>query len=360
MSQCASGLCAVGSMASLSFLLLSAALIHFTQSLPAARGAGRGLDVSVGGGRRERRDLHNLLPYQEQMMSYAANQGGGGANHLYYQSDGWRGRGLNQALQRLMERDQREEQEEEQQAGFLGVLLRLLSEAQSAGLVDPGDVEEEEKEEDNRGPPGDFRGHFPDYDETGGGTNVGRPLAAWWGLLEPHMAQALLERMEPHMAQAVLQRARPQQGGRLQSGRTAGDQDSLRRLVARLLSSIGPSDAAVISGRRMRRDLSITAVEPVGSAHVRSYRSLDDVAPPFPSNSPPLLRGKRLEEEEEEEEEEEPRPPAAELQRMKRIHTMATAREEELHHGSRRRRKRDAVNYDTQIIINQILEYMRE
>ncbi|KAL6118976.1 pcsk1n [Pungitius sinensis] len=345
-------------MASLSFLLLSAALIHFAQSLPAARGGGRGLDVSVGGARRERRDLNNLLPYQERMMSYPANQGGGGANRLYYQSDGWRGRGLNQALQRLVERDQREEQEEEQQAGFLAALLRLLSEAQGAGLVDLGNVEVVEEEDDNRGPPGDFRGPVPDYDETGVGSNVGRPPAAWWGLLEPHMAQALLERMEPQLAQALLERARPQQAGRVQSGRTAGDHDSLRRLVARLLASIGPSDAPVISGRRMRRDLSITAVEPVGSAHVRSYRSLDDVAPPFPSNSPPLLRGKRLEEEEEEEEE--PRPPAGGLQRMKHIHTMATAREEELHHGSRRRRRRDAMNYDTQIMINQILEYMRE
>ncbi|KAM8862504.1 proprotein convertase subtilisin/kexin type 1 inhibitor, like isoform 2-T2 [Spinachia spinachia] len=345
-------------MASLSFLLLCAALIHFAQSLPAARGVGRGLYVSVGGARRERRDLRNQLPYQEQMMLYPANQVEGGANHLYYQSDGWRGLGLNQALHRSMEKDQREEQEEEQQAGFWTALLHLLSEAQNAGLVDPGDVEVVDGEEDNRGPPGDFLGTAADYDETGGRSNVGRPTAAWWGLLEPHMAQALLERMAPQLAQAVLERARPQQAGRAQSGRTAGDQDSLRRLVARLLSSTGPSDAPVISGRRMRRDLSITAVGPVGSAHVKSYRSLGDVASPFPGISRPLLRGKRVEEEEEEEEE--PRPPAAALQRMKRIHPMTTAREDELHHGSRRRRRRDAMNYDTQIMINQIFEYMRE
>ncbi|XP_075932478.1 proprotein convertase subtilisin/kexin type 1 inhibitor, like, partial [Anarhichas minor] len=249
-------------------------------------------------------------------------QGGGGANHLYFQSDGWRGRGLDQALQRLMERYQREEQEEEQRA--------------------------EEEEEDDQGPPGDFQGLAPpDYDETAGGLKMGRPPpAAWWGLLEPQMAQALLDRMEPQLAQTLLERTRPQQAGRVPSGPIRGDQDSMRRLVARLLSSIGPT------GLRVRRDLSIKVepvssghrrAEPVSSAHRRSRRSLD-VTPPSPSNNPPLLRVKRLEEEE-------PHPPAVGLQRMKR--------EEELHHGSRRRRRRTA-NYDSQILINQILEYMRE
>lgn len=199
-------------------------------------------------------------------MSYPATQGGGGVNDLYYQSDDWRGRGLDQALQRLVERDQRREQEEEQRAGwraliisnhfmffdkcynifldmlrlfelvlalkkvwsvnhfivnkssahlfaeiesllidqshvstaYLAALLRLLSEAESAGLVSPGDVEvveEEEDEEDDQGPPGDFQGPAPpDYDETGRGMNMGRPPAAWWGLLEPQLAQALLDR----------------------------------------------------------------------------------------------------------------------------------------------------------------------
>ncbi|KAG8003064.1 hypothetical protein GBF38_015787 [Nibea albiflora] len=84
----------------------------------------------------------------------------------------------------------------------------------------------------------------------------------------------------------------------------------------------------------------------------------DDMAPPpSPSNDPPLLRVKRLEEEEDEEER--LRPPAAGLQRMKRIDTMATIAMEELNHGSRRRRRR-ALNYDPQILIDQLMEYMRE
>jgi len=78
---------------------------------------GRGLDVSMGGVRRQRRDLRNLLSYEDQMMSYPGMQAGGGANDMYYQSEDWRGRGLDQALQRLVERDQRREQEEEQRAG---------------------------------------------------------------------------------------------------------------------------------------------------------------------------------------------------------------------------------------------------
>lgn len=125
------------------------------------------------------------------------------------------------------------------------------------------------------------------------------------------------------------------------------------------MSSIGPDNAQVISsGRRMKRDLSITPVEPASPAHRRTRRSLDDVAPPSPSNDPPLLRVKRLEEEQEEEEER--LHPAAGLQRIKRIDTMATAAMEELNHGSRRRRRRAAQNYDPQILIDQILEYMRE
>lgn len=352
-------------MAYLSLLLLSTALIHAAQALPAARGGGRGRDVSVGVVTRQLRDLRNLLPYEEQMMSYPASQGGGGVNNLYYQSDDWRGRGLDQALQRLVERDQRREQEEEQRSAYLAALLRLLNEAESAGLVGPGDVEvveEEEDEEDDQAPPGDFQGPAPpDYDETGRGLNMGRPPAAWWGLLEPQLAQALLDRMEPQVAQNLLERARQerlQQAGRASSGlNRVGDQDALRRLVARVLSSIGPNNAQIISGRRARRDVSDTAGEPVSSAHRRTRRSLDDMAPPSPSVDPPLLRVKRLEEEEEEEE---LRPPAAGLQRMKRIDTMATAAMEELNHGGRRRRRRAVLNYDPQMLIDQIVEYMRE
>ncbi|XP_071383817.1 proprotein convertase subtilisin/kexin type 1 inhibitor, like, partial [Centroberyx affinis] len=324
------------------------------------RGGGRGLDVSVGGARRLRRDLSDLLPYEAQMMSYPAGRGGGG-NDLYYQADDWRGRGLDQALQRLVESDQRRErqQEEEQEAAYLAALLRLLSEAESAGLVGPGDEERE---------PGDFRGPAPpDYDETGRALSMGKPPAAWWGRLEPQLAQALLERARQE---------RLQQAGRAGAGFPRGtDQDTLRYLVARILSSLGPSDAQLSSSRRARRDLSVTAgvggAKPVSPAHRRTRRSLDDMPPPSPSNDPPLLRVKRLEVEEEEEEEEGRRgggeeesyrsaaPPAG-LQRMKRIDTMATAAEEELNHGSRRRRRRSAVNYDPQILIQHILQYLEE
>lgn len=56
-------------------------------------------------------------------------------------------------------------------------------------------VEEEENEEEDQGPPGDFQGlDSPDYDETGRGLRMARPPAAWWGLMEPQLAQALLDR----------------------------------------------------------------------------------------------------------------------------------------------------------------------
>ncbi|XP_047443782.1 proprotein convertase subtilisin/kexin type 1 inhibitor, like [Mugil cephalus] len=305
-----------------------------------------------------------MLPYEDQMMSYPGAQGGGGANSLYYQSDGWRGRGLDQALQRLVERDQRREQEEEQRGAYLAALLRLLSEAESAGLVGPGDVEvvEEEDEEEDQGSPGDFRDPAPpDYDETGRAMSMGRPPAAWWGLVEPQLAEALLNRMEPQLAQTLLERARQdrlQDTGRVSPG--LRDQETLRQLVARILSSMdGPM--VMSSGRRARRDLSIKASEP--AQRRRRRRSLDDVPPPSPSNDPPLLRVKRLEDPEEEEEEEEQeerlRPQTTGLQRMKRVDVVATSDMEELNHGSRRRRRR-ALNYDPQILIDQILEYMRE
>lgn len=95
------------------------------------------------------------------------------------------------------------------------------------------------------------------------------------------------------------------------------------------------------SARRMRRDLT-----PLGSAHRRVRRSLDDAAPPSPSSNPPLLRVKRLEEEEG------PRLPAG-LQRMKRI-------DEDLGQGSRRRRRRAVLTFDPQLLVRQVMEYMRE
>lgn len=360
-------------MASLGLLLLSVALIQTVQPLPAARGrGGRGLDVSVGGVRRQRRDLRDLLPYEDQMMSYPATQGVGGANDLYYQSDGWRGRGLDQALKRLVESDQRRDEEEEQQAAYLNALFRLLSQAESAGLVGPGDVEvveEEEDEEDDQGPRSDFRGPMPaDYDETGRGLmSMGRPAAAWWGLVEPRMAQALLDRMEPRLAQTLLERANQERRQQLRvQSEPSRDQDTLRRLVARILSSIDANDATVVSsGRtRSRRDLSANSVQTViGPTHKRSRRSLDDPTPTSAGDESPLVRVKRLEDIEEEEDEKlHPQviaAAAAGLQRMKRIDTMAPTEDEELNGGSRRRRRRAAVNYAPQILIDQILEYMR-
>lgn len=80
---------------------------------------------------------------------------------------------------------------------YLTALLRLLSEAEQAGLVGPGDLEvvEEEvddEEEDDQEPAEDFQRPLPpDYDETGRGLSVARP---WWGRAEPQLSPALLDR----------------------------------------------------------------------------------------------------------------------------------------------------------------------
>ncbi|XP_068196407.1 proprotein convertase subtilisin/kexin type 1 inhibitor, like [Antennarius striatus] len=352
-------------MASLGLVLLGSALLYTAQSLPAARGRGHGLDVSLGGTTRQQRDLLNLTPYEGQVMSYPVTQGGAGVNNLYYQSDDWRGRGLDQALQRLVERDERREQEEEQQAAYLAALLHLLTEAERAGLVNPGDVEiveedeEEEEEDDDQSPQRDSHGPAPlDYDETGQALNMGRPPAAWWGYLKPQLAQALIDRMEPQLTQTLMdktRRERPHQPGRVSSG-VIGDQDALRRLVSRLISSMSGNNApAISSGRRLRRDLSNT---PVGSTHKRTRRSLDDMAPPSPSNDLPLLRVKRLEEVDDDAQM--LLPPASKVQKMKHINTLAAPAMEELNPGNHRRRRRATLNYDPQILIDQLVEYMRE
>lgn len=179
-------------------------------------------------------------------------------------------------------------------------------------------------------------------------------------MVEPRLAQALLDRIEPQLAQTLLERAnqeRPKQL-RVQSEPTR-DQDTLRRLVARILSSIGANDAAVISSARprARRDLPVQTA--VGPAHRRSRRSLDDPPPPSEGDESPLVRVKRLEDAEEGVDEKlRPHAANAGLQRMKRIDTMATAEQEALNGESRRRRRRAALNVDPQILMDQILEYM--
>lgn len=66
--------------------------------------------------------MPDLLQYEDKMMFYPSAQTKGRANDLLYQSQAWGDRGLGQALQRLVERDQRREQEEDQKAGLRATL----------------------------------------------------------------------------------------------------------------------------------------------------------------------------------------------------------------------------------------------
>ncbi|XP_061644774.1 proprotein convertase subtilisin/kexin type 1 inhibitor, like [Phyllopteryx taeniolatus] len=280
-------------MASLSLLVLGTALLHATQCALAA----------PGGIRRQ-----NLFAYDDdrnEVMSHPA----------YYQSDGWRGQSLEQALQRLVERGQRQD-EEEQRLASVTTLLRLLAKAEAEGLVDPGDVQLEEED-------------FPGLGQ-GRALSMGRPPTAWWSLVTPQLLQALLDRMEPQAggsppARMILERF---QG----DDYDYGDDNDVRRLLARILPIISPEYAP--SGRA-RRDVSVT--EPATTAYRRSRRSLGDDTLPSRSNEP-LLRVKRLGEEEQE---------------GQQLHTMANTNVRQ--HGGRRRRA--ALNH---VLLHQIANYMRK
>ncbi|XP_053706583.1 proprotein convertase subtilisin/kexin type 1 inhibitor, like isoform X1 [Synchiropus splendidus] len=320
-------------MASLCVLLFSTAVIRVAQSLPAARGGGSGLDISVGGTRHQLRDPHQLLPYENRMMSYPALLDEGGPTDLYYDADGWRERGLEQALLRLLEKDRRRSLEEEQSA-YLAALLRLLDRAQRAGVVDV--VEEEEEDQ---GPAGDFKAAvYSDYDETGRVRRMERPVPAWWGWMDPRQVRELLEsRVDPSQLGRV-ESQRLQMAGEDRRDLSGADQQEeeevLRRLVAKILSS--PEEVTLALSNRRRRDLS-EAVASVG--HRRQRRSLEDQSPAGPSEAPALLRVKRVEDDQE-------LAPPAGLQRMKRLESMAAiAALEELQQGSQRRRRRDVARH---------------
>lgn len=289
-------------------MLLSANLLHSTQCVPAGRV--HGLDYE-GGVRRVRRDV---LPYKDRVMS------------LPVVEDNLRGPGLEwdleQALQRLVERDQRwEQQEEQQRVAYLSAVLRLLANAERAGLVNP-------------------RLYLPDYDETSPRLSISQPEDPWWRLGEPQLAKALLQRLDPDYTEALLSKLQQTQG----TGPRENDQERLRRLIGHILSRMGPSNAVISSGHRMRRDLSDTAPSPIATTHRRSRRSLEDRTP---SDDPPLLRVKRLEEDELESH------PDQGLQPIKRLNI-------EKDHLSHRRNRRAIVNYNPQILLRQVLELINE
>ncbi|XP_052337258.1 proprotein convertase subtilisin/kexin type 1 inhibitor, like [Oncorhynchus keta] len=356
---------------SISVVLLLPPLQLDAKSLSAARGVeGQGLDATGGGVRRLRRDLRDSLPYEAGMMSYPGESADvltrRGGNELLYQPEEWRGQGLGQALQQLVENDQRREQE----TAYLAGLLRLLSEVDVQG---PG----EEGGEEIQGP-GDFQVPYPpDYDETEQGMRMGKPQAAapWQGLLDPQLTQALLNRYRQERLQQ--QAGLPAAINRLETGSQDRDEEALRYLVSKVLSNISPTKPQGSSGRRARRDLvSVSG----GGGRVRassspvlhrSRRSLD--SPPSPSlnreHSVGLLRVKRLGDMEgvvvegpggPGGEREGHRTPdhMVELQRMKRIDN-----ELQPQPGGRPSRRRRALNYDPiiydpELLIQHILHYL--
>ncbi|XP_045548794.1 uncharacterized protein [Salmo salar] len=371
-----SSFCSVFFLLSLSMVFLLPPLRLDAKPLSAARGVeGRGLDATGGGVRRLRRDLRDSLPYEAGMTAYPGESADvltrRGDNKLLYKPEEWRGQGLGQALQQLVENDQRREQE----TAYLAGLLRLLSEA---------DVQEGGEEIQG---PGDFQAPYPpDYDETEQGMRMRMPQTAapWQGLLDPQLTQALLNRYRQ-------ERLQQQQAGlpglptainrlansRLETGSQDRDEEALRYLVAKVLSNISPTKPQGSSGRRARRDL-VSASGDGGRVRAssspvlhRSRRSLD--SPPSPSlnreHSVGLLRVKRLGDMEgmvvegpcgPGEEVEGHRTPdhMVELQRMKKIDN-----ELQPQPGGRPSRRRRALNYDPitydpELLVQHILHYL--
>ncbi|KAI1893011.1 hypothetical protein AGOR_G00139410 [Albula goreensis] len=330
------------------FLLLSIALLLLppppleAKSLTGSRG-------SVGA-HRLRRELRDALPYEAQMMSYppAASVEGRG-NELYYQPEGWRGQSMGQALQRLVEDDRRRDQE----AAYLTGLLRLLSSA-DPNAQRAATIEEEEEEEDEG--PGDFQGPYPpDYDETDQGISMAKPQAAWQGLLDPQLTQALLNRYrQERLLQAGLGSNRLQDT-RADTATDNREEEVLRYLVGRVLSSLASENSQNAPARLSKRDLGAVSGGVAGGRVLkRSRRSLDSTPVPSPKYEPSLLRVKRLEEEEDKMAD---GPTAGAhkearvgLQRMKRIDSDLQQ--------AKHIRKRRALTFDPDLLAQRILQYL--
>ncbi|XP_029114227.1 proprotein convertase subtilisin/kexin type 1 inhibitor, like isoform X1 [Scleropages formosus] len=330
-------------------LLLSPAQRLQAKPLSSVHG-GRNADGSAGA-LRLRRELRDPLPYEAQMMSYPPVEGQ--ANELLYQPEGWRGQGLGQALQRLVEDDRRRDQE----AAYLAGLLRLLSEAESnSQRAAKGDEEEEEEEEEG----GDLQGPYPpDYDETEQGVRMTKPQAAWQGLLDPQLAQALLRR---YRQERLLQARLNPGGNRLQESRGDAaaeekEEELLRYLVGRVLSSLASDSPQNPPARLAKRDLGAVSGGATGAVPLkRSRRSVDSVPLQPPNSEPSLLRVKRLDEEEDKVAGGAAggvlRAAHTGLQRMKRIDSDLP----QVKHG----RSRRALTYDPNVLAQRILQYLPE
>ncbi|XP_061112537.1 proprotein convertase subtilisin/kexin type 1 inhibitor, like [Conger conger] len=324
------------------FLLLSITLL-----LPPRRLEAKSLSGSRGSGGilRLRRELRDSLPYEAQMMSYspAASVEGRG-NELYYPQEGWRGQGMGQALQRLAEDDRRRDQE----AAYLSGLLRLLSD----GDTDVPRAVEEEDEEEEEGP-GDFQGPYPpDYDETEQGLSMAKPQVAWQGLLDPQLTQALLNRYRQERLLRAGLRENRLQDARGDAGTAEKEEEILRYLVGRVLSSLASDSTQSSPSRLSKRDLGAVGGGSAGSRGLkRSRRSLDSALPPSKSE-PSLLRVKRLGDEEDKMAA--GPPPGARgggLQRIKRI-------DSDPQQGAKHSRRRRALTYDPNLLAQRILQYL--
>ncbi|XP_035238775.1 proprotein convertase subtilisin/kexin type 1 inhibitor, like [Anguilla anguilla] len=346
-----------GPLTSAVFLLLSFTLLLPPRLLLEAKSLSG--SRSSGGIHRLRRELRDTLPYEAQMMSYPPAGGAEGrGNELYYPPEGWRGQAMGQALQRLAEDDRRRDQE----AAYLSGLLRLLGDGDANGPR-AGEEEEEEEDEAEQEGPGDFQGPYPpDYDETDQGLNMAKPQAAWQGLLDPQLTQALLNRYrQERLLRAGLRDNRLQEA-RGEPGTDAKEEEVLRYLVGRVLSSLASDATQNAPARLSRRDLGAVGGDGAGGRVLKRSRRSADPAPLPPSKSEAsLLRVKRLGDDEDKMAAGAAAAAAMAgargggggggLQRIKRI-------DADLQQGGRHVRRRRALTYDPNLLAQRILQYL--
>ncbi|XP_039630905.1 proprotein convertase subtilisin/kexin type 1 inhibitor, like [Polypterus senegalus] len=306
----------------------------------------------VGTARRFRRDLRDSLPYEAEMMAYpAAEMQPRLRNDIYQQGDNWDQR-LGLALQQMVEDGRRRNQE----AAYLANMLRLLSEVGQEGYVSPIKSSKEPSLA-----MGDFQGQYPsDYDETGVPNNMVKPQGGWQNLLDPQLAQALLN----HYRQQRLYETSLGPASRLSLQDAEGEapeeneDETLRYLLGRILA--GMTEGGQQLSRLSKQDLaSITGGSKLDHQPglKRSRRSLDDGSDI--SDKTNLLRVKRLDDTDEETEitSEDPRnlqdgayhAVQAGLQRMKRIDT---------EQNGKPIRRRRYVGYDPDELAERILKYL--
>ncbi|XP_043936318.1 proSAAS-like [Protopterus annectens] len=268
-------------------------------SKPLSKGQRSRVHEEVGTARRFRRDLHDSLPYEAEMMSYAPPEqlrnevyypelneamlarladlqqnekiaqaleraGFGGQDQVperMLQNGGWEpDERLSQALQKMVEDGHRRDQE----AQYLGNLLRLWNDmTQGKIYLDQAAVSQRPSPPEN-----DFQSPYLDYDETAAVSNMVKPPMTK-SQMNAQAAQALLNR---YRQEGMYEAAQPQRLNTEEPDEDGDvDEEVLRYLVGRILTGMADSGGQ----RPLQRDSMPSRQEPYPVLK-RTRRSVDE------------------------------------------------------------------------------------